>query len=112
MWEVVSYDIVQYLYNHVRCYQLRALHDFFPHVSTFLCQIRDMVTDVAHRALYSSACSAHPSCCLGIDIMLIQAQSPHLFTELSDYHARCKTPDYNYLMPTLATEITVLQKMD
>ena len=96
----------------MRCCQLRALHDFFPHVSTFLCQIRDMVTDAAHRALYSSTCSAHPSCCLGIDIMLIQAQSPHLFTELSDYHARCKTPDYNYLMPTLATEITVLQKMD
>jgi len=37
-WEVMSYDIVQYLYNHVRCCQLRALHDFFRHVSTFLCQ--------------------------------------------------------------------------
>ena len=27
-----------------------ALHDFFPHVSTLLCQIRDLVTDAAHHA--------------------------------------------------------------
>ena len=46
----MSYDYVQYLYNHVCCCQLRALHDFFRHVSTFLCQIRDLVTDVVHRA--------------------------------------------------------------
>jgi len=110
----VSNDYVQYLYNHVRCCQLRALHDFFRHVSTFLCQIRDLVTDAVHRArvLYSSACAAHPACCLGIEIMPIQAQSSHLFTELSDYHTCCKTPDYKYWMPTLVKEITVLRKMD
>jgi len=109
----VSYDIVQYLYNHVCCCQLRALHDFFSHVSTFLCQIRDLVTDAAHRArvLCSSACVAHPACCLGIGIMPIEAQSSHLFTELSDYHSCCKTPDSKCWMPTLVKEITVLQKM-
>jgi len=110
----VSYDYVQYLYNHVCCCQLRALHDFFLHVSTFLCQIRDLVTDAVHRArvLYSSACAAHPACCLGIGIMPIQAQSPHFFTKLSDYHTCCKTPDYKYWMPTLVKEISVLRKMD
>ena len=50
MFLVMSYDYVQYLYNHVYCCHLRALHDFFRHVSTFLCQIRDLVTDVVHRA--------------------------------------------------------------
>jgi len=83
-------------------------------VLTFLCQIRDLVTDGVHRArfLYSSACAAHPACCLGIGIMPIQAQSSHLFTELSDYHTCCKTPDYKYWMPTLVKEITVFRKMD
>ena len=106
----MSYDYVQYLYNHVRCCQWRALHDFFRHVSTFLCQIRDLITDADHRArvLYSSACAAR----LGIGIMPIQAQSSHLFTELSDCHPCCKTLDYKYWMPTLVKEITVLQKMD
>jgi len=57
----------------VRCCQLRALHDFFPHVSTFLCQIRDLVTDAIHQCpfLYSSACAAHSACYLGIGIMPI-----------------------------------------
>jgi len=41
----------------------------------------------------------------------VEAQSPHLFTELSDYHTCWKTPDYKYWMPTLVEEITVLQKM-
>jgi len=85
----VSYDVVQYLYNHVRCCQLRALLDFFPHVSTFWCQFRDLVTDATHaRVLYSSACATHPACYLGTGIMPIQAQSPHLFMELSDCHTR------------------------
>jgi len=109
----VSYDIVQYLYNHVRCCQLRVLHDFFRHVSTFLCQIRALVTVAAHCArvfFYSSACAAHPACCLGIEIMPIQAQSFHLFTELSEYHTCCKTPDYKFWMLTLVTEITVFRK--
>jgi len=110
----VSYNYVQYLYNHVRCFQLRASHDFFRHESTFLCQIRDLVTDAVYRApvLYSSACAAHPACCIGIGIMPIQAQSSHFFTELSDYHTCCKTPDYKYWMPTLVKEITVLRKME
>jgi len=62
----------------------------------------DLVTDAVHcaRLLYSSACAAHPTCCLGIGIMPIQAQSSHLFMELSDYHTCCKTPDYKYWMPT------------
>jgi len=91
----VSYDYVQYLYNHVRCCQLRALHDCFRHVSKFLCQIRDFVRNAVHRSrvLYSSACAVHPASCLGIGIMPIQARSSHLFTELSDYHTCCKTPD-------------------
>jgi len=69
----------------------------------FSFQIRDLVTDAVHRArvLYSSACAALPACCLGIRIMPIQAQSSHLFTELSDYHKCCKTPDYKYWIPTL-----------
>jgi len=68
----------------------------------------------AHRArvFYFSACAAHPACCLSIGIMPIQAQSSHIFAELSDYHTCCKTPDYKYWMPTLVKEITVLQKMD
>jgi len=83
-------------------------------VSTFLCQIRDLVTDAAHcsRVLDSSACAAHPACNLGNGIMLIRAQSLYLSTELSDYYKCCKTPDYKYWMPTLVKEITVLQKMD
>ena len=50
-----------------------------------LVPIRGLVTDAAHRArvFASSACTAHPACCLGIGIMQIQAQSSHLFTELS-----------------------------
>jgi len=113
-WEVVSYDYVQYLYNHVCCCQLRALHDFFRHVSTFLCQILDLITDAVHRArlLYSSACAAHPACCLGFGIMPIQVQSSHLCAELSDHHTCCKTPDYKYWMPILVKEFTVFQKMD
>jgi len=72
-WRVLQ---VANLYNHVRCCQLRALHDFFPHVSTFFCHIRDLVTDAAHRArvLFSSACAVHPHV---IGIMPIQAQSPY-----------------------------------
>ena len=58
------------------------------------------------------ACAAHPACCLGIGIMPIQAQSSDLFTELSDYHTCCKTPDYKYWMPNLVKEISVLRKMD
>jgi len=110
----VSYDIVQYLYNHVRCFQLLALHDLFSNLSTFLCQIRDLVTDAAHRArvLYSSACAAHPVCNLGIGIMPIQAQSLYLSTELSDYYKFCKMPGYKNWMPTLVKEFIVLQKMD
>ena len=70
-----------------------------------------LVTDAVHRArvLYPSACAAHPACCLGIGIMPIQVQSSHLFTELSDYHTCCKTPDYKYWMPTLVKEITVFR---
>jgi len=56
--------------------------------------------------------AAHPACNLGIGIMPMQAQSLYLFTELSDYHKCCKTPDYKYWMPTLFKEITLLQKMD
>ena len=98
----------------MRCCQLRALHDFFRQMSTFLSQIRALVTDAAHcaRVFYSSACAAHSACCLGIGIMPIQAQSSHLFTELSENCTSCKTPDYKYWMPTLVKEITVLQKMD
>ena len=98
----------------MRCCQLRALHDCFRHVSKFLCQIRDFVRNAVHRSrvLYSSACAVHPASCLGIGIMPIQARSSHLFTELSDYHTCCKTPDYKYWMPNLVKEITVLWKMD
>ena len=76
--------------------------------------IRDLVTDAAHRGrvLYSSACAAHLACNLGIGNTPIQAQSLYLFTELSDYHKFCKTPDFKYLMPTLVKEITVLQNME
>jgi len=45
-------------------------------------------------------------------VLPIRTQSPHLFTELSDYHTCCKTLDYKYWMPTLFNEITVLQNMD
>jgi len=88
------------------------VHYFFQNVWTFLCQIRDVVTDAAHRCgiLCSSACAAHPACNLGIGNTPIQAQSLYLFTELSDYHKFCKTPDNKYLMPTSVKEITVLQK--
>ena len=49
--QVMSHDIVdsEYLYNHVRCCQLRALNDLFQNVSTFFCPIFDLVTDAAHR---------------------------------------------------------------
>jgi len=62
--------------------------------------------------MFCAQCAAHPACYLGIEIMPIQAQSPHLFTELSDYHTRCKRPDYKNWMPTLVKAITVLQEMD
>ena len=89
-WQLVGGRVLwyrQYQYNHMRCCQLRALHDFFPHMSTFLCQIRDLVTDAAHcaRILYSAACAAHPAFCLGIGVMPIPAHSPHLFTELQSF---------------------------
>jgi len=97
----------------VRCCQLRALHDFFQNVSTFLCQIRDGGTDAAHhaRVFVSAAYAAHPAHNLGIGVMPIQAQSLYFFTELSNYQKSCKTPDYKYLIPSLVKEITVLQKM-
>jgi len=102
--EVISHDIVdsEYLYDHVCCCQLPALHDFFPNVSTFLCQIRNLVRDATHRdrGLYSSACAAHPACDLGIGIMPIQAQSLDLSTELSKYYNCGESPDYKYCMRT------------
>jgi hypothetical protein len=45
--EVKPDDIVQYLYNHVRSCQLRALHDFFQDMTKVLCQIRDLLTVTA-----------------------------------------------------------------
>jgi len=75
--------------------QLLSLHDFFPNMSTFLCQIHYLVTDADHRVLvlYSSAYAAHPACNLTIGTMPIRAQFLYRFTELSDYHKCCKTPD-------------------
>ena len=61
---------------------------------------------------YSSACAAHPACYLGFEIMLIQTQSLHQFTELFGNHKCCKTCDHKYWMPTLVKRITVFQKTD
>ena len=110
----MSYDIVQYLYNHVRCCQLRVLNDFFQNASTFLCQIRALVTVAAHcaRVFFTLLLVLH------IQHVVLASGFTDLSAVFSFFHGIvyshtcCKTPDYKYWMPTLVKEITVLQKME